>query len=169
MMSYYSFLRRSLKWSRKLFIHLLNMLLFNAFVLQKKYAGTPLQHENFREYIVEMLLKEGLESCSLSLPAQGSTKTVHASRLTERHFPSCIPKKHDAKREKPTRPCYLCSQVREVMGVPIRPRWSSYWCEECRKVLCVNSCFAIYHTEEDYKTAITNKIINERAVPIDHS
>lgn len=165
MLSYYSFLRRSVKWWRKLWVHMLNMVLLNAFILQKKYSTDPLQHEAFREYIVEMLLKEGLENCALPLPAQASSRAVNASRLSERHFPSFIPKKFDAKRAKPTRPCYLCSQVKEVLGVVIRPRWSSYWCGECRKVLCVDSCFQIYHTEEDCITATRNRIIAERAIP----
>ena len=28
---------------------------------------------------------------------------------------------------------------------------TSYWCEECRKPLCVVPCFKIYHTERDFK------------------
>ena len=165
MMSYYSFLRRSVKWWRKLFIHLVNMILMNAFVLQKKFATSPLQHESFREYIVEMLLKEGLATCSLSLPAQASSRVVDPGRLSERHFPSFIPKKQDAKRAKPTRPCFLCNQVKEILGVPIKPRWSSYWCKDCRKVLCVDTCFEIFHTEDDYKTALRNHIISKRGAP----
>ena len=28
---------------------------------------------------------------------------------------------------------------------------TSYWCEECRKLLCVVPCFKVYHTERDFK------------------
>ena len=169
MMSYYSFLRRSVKWWRKLFIHMFNMLLLNAFVLQKKFATGPLGHEEFREYIVDMLLREGLENCALSLPAQVSSRKVGDARLTERHFPVCIPSKQNAKRKKPTRPCFLCSQAKEVNGVSLNPRWSSYWCGQCKKVLCIDFCFMAFHTQEDYKTAIRNKKLFDIAVPADMS
>ena len=28
---------------------------------------------------------------------------------------------------------------------------TSFWCEDCRKPLCITPCFKIYHTEKDYK------------------
>ena len=34
----YSFLRRSVKWSKKLFIHFINMVMLNAYMLYKHYA-----------------------------------------------------------------------------------------------------------------------------------
>lgn len=169
LMSYYSFLRRSVKWWRKLFIHLFNMVLLNAFVLQKKYATDPLDHEEFREYIVDMLLREGLQGCSLSLPAQVSCRKVGDQRLTERHFPSPIPCKRNAKRSKPTRPCFLCSQVKDINGVKLTQKWSSYWCSSCKKVLCIQFCFEAFHTEEDYKRAILNKKLLDLAIPADMS
>ena len=165
LMSYYSFLRRSVKWWRKLFIHLFNMLLLNAFVLQKKYSTEPLDHEEFRQCIIKMLLREGLEGCSIKLPARISRRDVSVSRLTERHFPSFIPCQRGAKRSKPTRPCFLCSQVKEVNGVKINPKWSSYWCADCRKVLCIDFCFKTFHTQEDYKSEIRNKKISDQALP----
>ena len=115
MMSYYSFLRRSIKWWRKIFIHLFNMVLLNAFVLQKKFANSPLEHEDFREYIVDMLLREGLESCSIPLPPQVSNQQIGESHLTERHFATFIPCAIGAKRARPTRPCFLCPKSRNCV------------------------------------------------------
>ena len=28
---------------------------------------------------------------------------------------------------------------------------TSFWCEDCRKPLCITPCFKIYHTEKDNK------------------
>ena len=28
---------------------------------------------------------------------------------------------------------------------------TSFWCEDCRKPLCITPSFKIYHTEKDYK------------------
>ena len=38
-MSYYSFLRRTVKWWRKLFVHLFNMIILNSCVLLCKYGN----------------------------------------------------------------------------------------------------------------------------------
>ena len=38
LLNYYSFLRKSMKWSGKLLIHLFNLLIFNAYILNKHYG-----------------------------------------------------------------------------------------------------------------------------------
>ena len=38
LLNYYSFLRKSTKWSRKLLIHQLNLLILNAYILNKNYG-----------------------------------------------------------------------------------------------------------------------------------
>ena len=38
LMSYYSFLCRSVKYWRKLFVHMLNILMLNAFIMHNKFA-----------------------------------------------------------------------------------------------------------------------------------
>ena len=35
------------------------------------------------------------------------------------------------------------------MGV--KPKRTSFWCEDCRKAPCILPCFRIYHTEKDFK------------------
>ena len=39
--------------------------------------------------------------------------------------------------------------VATSLGICIKR--TSYWCEDCRKPLCVVPCFKIYHTEMDFK------------------
>ena len=70
------------------------------------------------------------------------------TRLCERHFPSAIPKGEGKKRERPSRCCFICSYI---PGHFFKQKRTSYWCEECRKPLCVVPCFKIYHTERDFK------------------
>ena len=38
LLTYYSFLRKSAKWSRKLIIHMFNMVVLNAYILNKHYG-----------------------------------------------------------------------------------------------------------------------------------
>ena len=153
MMSYNCFVRRSLKWWRKLFIHFINMVLLNSYILHKKYSRNKLSNEEFRESVVRSLIEEGLETCSWSLPAIVSNKHDNPSRLTERHFPEFIPCALGAKREKPSRPCFICSHLPMVEGQKVAKKWTSYWCAECKRPLCINFCFKTYHTVSDYKSA----------------
>ena len=37
---------------------------------------------------------------------------------------------------------------------------TSFWCEECRKPLCISNCFEIFHTELNYKEKATEIIQN---------
>ena len=52
------------------------------------------------------------------------------------------------KRERPSRCCFICSYI---PGHFFEPKRTSYWCEQCRKPLCVVTCFKIHHTERDFK------------------
>ena len=39
-LQYYSFLHKSVKWSKKFFVHCLNMVILNALILHKKYSDS---------------------------------------------------------------------------------------------------------------------------------
>ena len=152
MMSYHCFVRRSLKWYRKLWIHLINMQLLNAYILFKKYSGTKMTNEQFRESIVQSLVEEGMRNCNWTLPAIVCNRTDESPRLFERHFPCYIPGAIGAKRARPSRACYVCSKLPAVDGVKICRKWTSFWCPECKKPLCVDYCFKLYHTVSDYQS-----------------
>ena len=68
LMSYYSFLQKSIKWWKKLFMHFLNMLLLNAHILNSKYGCKKLDHQAYMEYIANHLITEGSVNCSLNKP-----------------------------------------------------------------------------------------------------
>ena len=46
---------KSNKWWRTLYFHMFDMLLLNAFILNKKYGTVKLKHFEFREYIANYL------------------------------------------------------------------------------------------------------------------
>ena len=81
LMSYYSFLHRSVKWWRKLFVHMLNMLMLNAFILHNKFATEKTTHEGFREAVMKNLVEEGIKTCNLTLPTQISCRYEEDLRL----------------------------------------------------------------------------------------
>ena len=49
-LSHYQTLK-SIKWYRKLLLHLINMATLNAHILNKKYGRNKLSHSAYREYI----------------------------------------------------------------------------------------------------------------------
>ena len=55
LLNYYSFLRKSSKWLRKLLIHLFNLILLNAYILNKYYGCQKLTHDEYRDKIVKIV------------------------------------------------------------------------------------------------------------------
>ena len=72
--------------------------------------------------------------------------TLHVCE--EHHFISNIPAGEGWKRKKPSKNCFLCSKI---PGMDVKKKRTSFWCEDCRKVLCISPCFRIYHMEKDFK------------------
>ena len=116
-------------------VHMLNMLMLNAFILHNKFATEKTTHEGFREAVVKNLVEEGIKTYNLTSPPQISYRYEEDLRLSERHYPSFIPAAIGAKRARPTRPCHVCANLLVVDGVKLSKRWSSYWCSECKKAL----------------------------------
>ena len=58
------FALKSLKWYRKLLLHLVNMVVLNSYILNKKYGDKKMTHSSYREYIAKYLLTTSLESAN---------------------------------------------------------------------------------------------------------
>ena len=63
MLSMYKTLK-SIKWYRKLILHLINMVVLNAFILNKKYGTQKMSHSAYREFIVNYLITTSLENAT---------------------------------------------------------------------------------------------------------
>ena len=108
-LSSYSFLRRSVKWSKKFFIHCINMVMLNAYMLYKHYAKEKKTHKQFHLDIVKHLLKNAKETPrgALEIPEPANSPL----RLIERHFIEKIPPHAGCKRTHPSCKCYVCNSV----------------------------------------------------------
>ena len=152
LMTYYNFLRKTKKWWRKLWVHLLNMAVMNAFVLNRKFgANKKLSHYEFRQELARQLLDEA--GCN-EIPEQ----VTDTNRLKGRHFPEKIPQAAGARRVY-SRECMVCkiTKTEEKSGRGSkRSKWTSFQCDTCKKPMCVPLCFKIYHTVPNYKHAIDN-------------
>ena len=150
-MTYYNGVRRLLKWTTKLAIHLFSMCVTNAYILYTKYADKTekIDHEEYILKIVEYLIEEGMKTRVLKNPPERSS--IGRKLRFSDHFPEQIPRKEGTKR-KPSRPCFACNGSWEDMRKKILPkRCSGVWCKVCKKVLCVTPCFDIFHTNENYR------------------
>ena len=63
MLSMYEILK-SIKWYRKLILHLINMVVLNAFILNKKYGTQKMSHSAYQEFIVNYLITTSLENAT---------------------------------------------------------------------------------------------------------
>ena len=159
LLQYYNALRRTVKWWKKLFFHLLNMLVLNSYKLFLKYGNrngtTRRSHQQFRSKLVRALI-ESAENAPRPRESMGRKPTEPLDRLQGTyHLPIYIPAKPGAKRKHPQRDCVACNPgVKKRVGH--KRRQSIYMCEKCNVVLCIPDCFRIYHTHKDYKRILQN-------------
>ena len=137
----YELHRRSLSWPRKLFFHLLNMCLTNAYLLYKKATHgekNQLSHVLFRAEVATSLIVQGIPSCNYRPPIHSTPLVPDELRFQERHFPDPIPVLPSApgeRKKREHRKCNLCRQKN-----------TKVMCRPCQKYLCAWPCFKVYHT-----------------------
>ena len=150
--SYNSCLQKTTKWYCKLFFHLFNVCLINAYLLYKKFhtGEKKLDHHQFLISIVKSLLY-GAPIETLSKGRKHVSEKP--SRLTGRHFVSKIPSTPGAKRKNPTRDCVACN-ITKAKRDGFKRKQTSYMCTECEKPLCIPDCFRVYHTHKHYKQVL---------------
>ena len=80
--------------------------------------------------------------------------------LVDRHFIVPIPGQERGRRKHPSHACVVCNVRKEALsdaglGDSYKPiKFISYWCSICKCALCIDPCFRLYHTEEDYTSEI---------------
>ena len=160
MITYGSFLRKSVKWSKKVLIYLIQMICHNAFVLHRKYSLEKLSHEDFILHIANHLIQEGMKGWTLVQPdlrTYGYDFVQRDPEVARAHLPQEIPRKQGSKR-KASRPCFACNgSWNDIRTKRLPKNCSGIWCPTCEKVLCIVPCFEIYHTHQDYKNMLLKR------------
>ncbi|XP_032687779.1 piggyBac transposable element-derived protein 4-like [Odontomachus brunneus] len=114
--------RKTMKWYRKLFLHLIDLCLTNAHALYKMENEEPMSFPSFRLQIVRSLLNVD--------PTENFTYNNDSpARLIGRHFP----------RETTRRRCHLCTLRKNK-------KRTTFMCPTCDVPLCAVPCFEEYHT-----------------------
>ncbi|XP_041480389.1 piggyBac transposable element-derived protein 4-like [Lytechinus variegatus] len=138
---YYIHAHRTVKWWKKVFFHIIEMSLHNAYIIH--HACNPdskLDSLGFRLKVIHGLLENWPRNRThMRRRAQGPDQP---ERLTGRHFPK--------KVEGDSRPdCIVCSN-RSVRGGRKQTR---DMCRDCDRPMCAVPCFERYHTLLNYRPA----------------
>lgn len=133
--------RKTLKWYKKFFFHLLDLAIYNAYIIYQNCTG---KKETFNEFHLA-LIKDILQKYPQNRSAVGGGKRKFEDipfRLTERHFVSKCPNKAD-KTQLARRICVVCAKHKTR-------RDTRYECRKCDFGLCIDDCFESYHTQVNY-------------------
>ena len=133
-MSFNDTTRRSMKWYKKLFFRLVDVAIYNAYLLYKYVHQEPtLPLSSFRlELIKEICKKFCGKRTEPGRPAGNNVK-----RLIGKHYISSI-----AGRRKRRR-CYVCSNTTRRQKKRTDTRFE---CKECNVGLCIEPCFQNFHS-----------------------
>lgn len=135
MVNSYGITRKTWKWTKKLFFHLVDITILNAYLLHKSVKGN-LTHKKFRETLVKDLITKAQElnvTSTATSSGRPSPTAGQLSRLELRHS------KHWPSKCNSPRRCRVCSTKNKVSR-------TLYYCEKCNVGLCVVDCFAKWHT-----------------------
>ena len=138
--------------------HVFDLAELQSYLLYRMKSAKPVPHRVYRKE----LIKQMLPTCKLPLDrhlgrkrSAGSISDTH--RLEDRHFISKIEASPDLKKAAVQRNCKVCctSMAKyykaEGLKVPKHPgHMTRYECRDCQVSLCVDPCFKLYHTYQDY-------------------
>ncbi|CAK9809212.1 PiggyBac transposable element-derived protein 4 [Anthophora quadrimaculata] len=137
----YCFLRKSLKWWRKLFFWGMEMCTVNSYILytsaKKINNEKPMSHLKFVKLLVEQLVGNFRRN-SIS---REYTHTPNTEGRLNNHL--------HIIRSGTKKDCVVCSNRK----IPGERRQTHYFCDTCleKPRLHIGNCFERYHTLEDYK------------------
>ena len=144
LMSYYSFLHKTVKWWRKVFFWILEVAVINAYIIYKDLAvqrgERPKSQLAFRRQLITSL-SEPIRSSAVSRRRSGTRLHDNVERLR--------PTQHFLQKGTKRRDCMVCSD-REEGGTR---HLTLFFCGSCSEqpALCPSECFERYHTQRHYR------------------
>ena len=146
MLSYYSSGRKTIKWWKRLFFRLFDLIVVNAHILHNKTSKKKMLLEIFYEKFAEGLLA----SAGTEMQVQGQTSSP-AGRLVGRdHFLYKILATHAKVEGTSQRSCCMCAEKSKRQTGKTIKKCTTMYCQKCDIVLCIGQCFEVYHTKLNY-------------------
>jgi len=154
-LTFYPVMRKQQKrYYKKIFRHLLEQCLWNAYVLflqnnpRAQTGMKTVEHADFLWMTADRLLQDYLPvQDDARKPGRRSVIQGNPERLRGRHFMEHVPPTE--KKREPTRMCVVCCSRRRPDGKKVRKE-TRYHCPDCDVGLCAIPCFKDYHTQPCY-------------------
>ena len=139
--------RTPIKWPKKLFFHLLDITMLNAYNTYVKKTGKKSSLWLFSKKVITQLLEK---YGTLTVKRKGRQSMGHFDRLaavgfSERHFADQLPFQESGRRQQ--KPCFVCANSTIK---PKKIRKVTSWCPGCKVALCHGECYKNYHTLQKF-------------------
>jgi hypothetical protein len=135
-------MRRTVKGYRKIFFYLLDMCIFNAFIVHRKITNKKKPYTDFRVDIASKLLETvELPAYSIRGRPASSTTPLRLQGKNWAHFPMHVPATE--KKKNATKRCVVCYS----QGKRSESAWQ---CKTCGVAFHLPVCFEVYHTKSSY-------------------
>ncbi|CAH1999936.1 unnamed protein product [Acanthoscelides obtectus] len=131
MQSYYPSHRKTIRWYKKVGLHICEMMLHNSYMLYNKYSGQKMSLLDYRESVIEALLPD--------IPDSAIQNQTSGKEPSTQHLPSkCEARSENNRRQR--KRCRCCSK----RGVR---KDAMYFCKSCPDLpgLCLEPCFKEFH------------------------
>lgn len=149
MISFNESTRKTRKWYRKLFFHIVDICVLNAYNMFKIHNNSKVSLVEFRINLIRQLFEthhSSEERVPVERPLGPNASAKHPLRLTARHFPRPTQTPAGQKR-KVQRKCYVCANTALK---PKKRKDSTFECVECNVGLCISPCFEDFHTKAKF-------------------
>jgi len=146
----------------KSFFHLFSLSVLNSYIFYKERTRSPVLQRVFRRELVKELVSSSGLSTSLTPRGHPRRSAEGLARLQAgNHFPEKI--QGTGKKSNITRSCVVCFPAQKKILARTgekrnRPgRESSFQCSVCKVALCIQDCFQLYHSVQDYIAAYVRR------------
>ena len=151
-LSYYSILRKTTKWTKRVAMYLVNCALFNSFVVYNSHAPKKIKYKNFLYAVAFHWVSDTIsEAPTFQDPGPSTSSTKRAPFRDPPGRFSMDMRKHkiekikgaEKNKKNPQRQCRMCSAQK------VRSE-TSFICKSCVVPLHRGECFEKYHTLKHY-------------------
>ncbi|XP_069960072.1 piggyBac transposable element-derived protein 4 [Cherax quadricarinatus] len=136
--------RKSYKWYMKLFFHLVDISMLNAYNMYKMRTRNKPPYSEFCLSVIRQIIFK----YQVTTPAiQNRLRTDHQmpSRLRPGdHFLIQLP---STKKKSAQKRCFVCAHTTKR---PQKRRDTRFMCEECKTPLCITPCFKEFHKLQQF-------------------